>query len=78
MANELQSFCEYLKSSETVKKAEDCDRLCFAILKVSKGSEEEFEKAIELARTDWRDLLVAAEFADSTTTHNDWYNGQID
>jgi hypothetical protein len=41
-------------------------------LKLSAGNIDKLKAAIELAKTDWRDLLVAAGFADDTTAHKRW------
>src|SRR5580704_7032158 len=48
-------FCE--KSDEF-----QLERVRFAALKVSKGDLRELQKAVKLAHTDWRDLLMAAGF----------------
>jgi hypothetical protein len=44
----------------------------FAALKLSAGGMDRLRKAIELAKTDWRDLLVAAEFANDVNAHKRW------
>ena len=33
---------------------------------------EKLHRAVKLAKTDWRDLLVAAGFADSVHAHKHW------
>jgi hypothetical protein len=38
------------------------ERVRFAVLKLSGGDLEKLRKAIKLAQTDWRDLLMAAGF----------------
>ena len=43
-----------------------------AAIKVSGGKVEEFSKAVEMAKIDWRNLLVWAEFADNADEHNIW------
>ena len=48
------------------------ERIWFAAIKVSCGKVEEFSKAVELVKIDWRDLLVWAEFADNADEHNIW------
>jgi len=55
----------------------DCDeyrleRFRFAALKLSNGKIPELKTAIELAKLDWRDLLVAADFADDVEAHRHW------
>jgi hypothetical protein len=48
------------------------ERFRFAALKLSAGNMDRLKKAIELAKTDWRDLLVAAEFANDIKAHSKW------
>jgi hypothetical protein len=50
----------------------DLQRFHFAALKLSGGNLEQLRNAIELAKQDWRDLLVAADFADSCEAHLHW------
>ena len=47
-------------------------RFHFAALKLSGGNIERLRNAVELAKQDWRDLLVAAGFANSTEAHLQW------
>lgn len=51
------------------------DRIRFAALKVSGGDLELLQRAVVLAQTDWRDLLVAAGFADDAEAHLGWAPG---
>ncbi len=51
---------------------ENLDRVRFAVLKLSAGTIEKLDRAIELAQTDFRDLLVAADFATSVDAHLEW------
>jgi hypothetical protein len=48
------------------------ERIRFAALKLSNGTIDGLRDAIELAQTDWRDLLVAAGFADDVNAHASW------
>jgi hypothetical protein len=48
------------------------DRFRFAVLKLSDGSLEKFDRALELAREDWRDLLMAAGFGHDVAAHRAW------
>jgi hypothetical protein len=48
------------------------DRYRFAVLKLSQGNLPEFRDAIRLAKADWRDLLVAAGFANHLDAHAAW------
>ena len=69
----LVDCCDYLTSSGL---KEDMDRICFAILKLSvtrkKGRINRFHKAIDLARLDYRDLLVDAGFGNDVKIHEKW------
>jgi hypothetical protein len=47
------------------------ERFRFAALKLSHGKLEELRRAVELAKTDWRDLLVAADFR-TLKSHESW------
>lgn len=48
------------------------ERIRFAALKFSGGDLKRLHDAIQLARTDWRDLLAAAGFGHSVTAHSEW------
>ncbi len=48
------------------------DRIRFAALKLSKGDLERLQEAVRLAKIDWRDLLVAAGFANDINIHQSW------
>ena len=48
------------------------ERFRFAALKLSDGDIGKLERAVKLARRDWRDLLVAAGFAHHPQAHLDW------
>ena len=48
------------------------ERVRFAVLKISGGSIDRLLSAVGLARQDWRDALVGAEFADDKRTHLAW------
>ena len=45
------------------------DDLRLAALKVSDGNLQKLERAVQLARIDWRDLLVGAGFAADVRAH---------
>ena len=51
------------------------ERVRFGALKLSEGQTSMLCSAIELANTDWRDLLVAAGFADDVNEHLSWFPG---
>lgn len=48
------------------------ERFRFAALKSSGGDLERLREAVTLAELDWRDLLVAAGFADDIHAHERW------
>ena len=50
---------------------EDLDCFRFAALKLSSGDLEKLRHAIELAKADWRDLLMSAGFG-GTSGHLSW------
>src|SRR4051812_35056428 len=50
----------------------DSERVLFAALRFSHGNLAALEQAIELGKKDWRDLLVAGEFADDVHAHERW------
>jgi hypothetical protein len=52
--------------------SEDLERIRFAALRVSNGRLRDLGAAVNLAQADWRDLLVAAGFADDPASHHRW------
>jgi hypothetical protein len=55
------------------------DRIVFAMIRLSGGSLDRLETtAIPLFRRDWRDLLVAAEFAEDVHAHETWHPRRFD
>jgi hypothetical protein len=50
------------------------ERICAALLKCSNGKIDNLYEAINLANTDWRDLLVSAGFAEDISAHKNWLN----
>ena len=55
----------------------DLERVRFAVIKLSNGNLTDFESAVILAKIDWRDLLVNAEFANDTNAHISWANSVV-
>ncbi len=49
------------------------ERFRFAAMKFSHGRLDGLRGAIELAKTDWRDLLMGAGFAEDATEHERWW-----
>jgi hypothetical protein len=58
-------FCEAYTEYEL-------ERIRFAALKLSKGSLKKLEESIEVAKRDWRDLLVWSGFANALAAHEEW------
>lgn len=54
---------------------ESLERVRFGVLKLSEGDLDHLLEAIQLAQTDWRDLLVAAGFANDIEAHWAWRPG---
>ena len=48
------------------------DRFRFAALKLSEGKLSTLVAAVDLAKRDWRDLLMAAGFGEDVTEHERW------
>ena len=51
---------------------EQLERIRFVALKLSEGTIDGLCDAIQLAQVDWRDLLVAASFAEDVRAHENW------
>jgi hypothetical protein len=49
------------------------ERIRIAVLKLSHGDLNALQRAIDLAQHDWRDVLVAAGFADDIKAHESWW-----
>ena len=52
--------------------AKSLERIRFAAIKVSEGNLEKLRDVVRLAQVDWRDLLMAAGFGESTGAHLKW------
>ena len=50
----------------------ELERVRFAVLKLSNGNLNELQRAVDLAKVDWRDVLMAAGFGYSATAHKEW------
>jgi len=49
------------------------ERIRFAVLKLSQGDLNALQRAIDLAKLDWRDALVHAGFGDDIKAHESWW-----
>lgn len=61
---------------------EDCssmkmERIRFAVLKLASEGAMSVDAAINLANTDWRDLLVSAGFGEDLNAHEKWYRSVV-
>ena len=45
----------------------------FAVLKLATEGDTGLDTAIELAKTDWRDLLMSAGFGEDINAHEKWH-----
>jgi hypothetical protein len=70
LAEQCGNNLPFLKEYEI----QELDRIRFAAVKVSNGNIVMLEAAVHLAKADWRDLLIAADFAADTDSHNNWAN----
>ena len=50
----------------------DMERIRFAAIKLSQGNLLKLLKAIDEARMDWRDLIMAADFGFDVNAHEIW------
>jgi len=48
------------------------ERIRFAVIKLSNGDIDKLLRAIDVARTDWRDLFMAADFGYDVKAHEKW------
>ena len=49
------------------------ERIDFSIIKIAAADIGALSRAVELAKLDWRNLLMEAGFAQSVDRHNQWY-----
>ncbi len=52
-------------------------RIRLAALKISDGQSDKLLEAVQLAQTDWRDLLMAADFGRDVHAHEVWAEQQL-
>jgi gluconokinase len=48
------------------------ERIRFAALRLGLGNMDETQNAIDLAKRDWRDVLIGSGFGNDLTAHNEW------
>ena len=57
---------------------EQMERIWFAVLKLDTEKKIDFESAIKLAQTDYRDLLMSSGFGEDLEAHKVWAKGLQD
>ncbi len=72
----LRNHCGHDLPFRNSDSPDALERIRFAALKQSGGDIEKLKRAILLAQTDWRDLLVAADFAHDSEAHKHWTPGE--
>ena len=68
LVNECGNNLPFMENVDAV----GLERLRYAALKLSGGRLDALRDAIELAKIDWRDLLMAAGFGYDIHTHKRW------
>jgi len=68
----LETECGNNLSGCEASNAKQMERIRFAALKLSQGDLKKLLQAIDLARTDWRDLFMATDFGFDATAHENW------
>lgn len=69
LAEDCDAERMHLPAAATQREVERCH---FAVLKLSGGSLESLIEAVALAQSDYRDLLMTAEFGEDVNAHRDW------
>ena len=72
LSEECGNNLPFLEHVDEVK----LERFQFAALKLSEGKLDKLDRAVALAKRDWRDLLVAAGFAEDVNAHMSWLPDQ--
>ena len=68
LVNECGNNLPFLEQADAIT----LERFRFAALKISAGKLATLREAVELAKKDWRDVLVAAGFGDDVEAHKHW------
>jgi hypothetical protein len=72
VANILATECGNNLPFQENADAKRLERFHLAALKLSEGTITGLQKAVQLAKVDWRDLLMAAEAADKPRNRRKW------
>ena len=73
----LESECSTETLGCTGWTPDEMERIWFAVLKLGVKSRSAFDNAILLAKTDCRDLLMAAGFDEDLEAHNKWWQFSV-
>lgn len=73
----LESECSTEALGCTGWAPEEMERIWFAVLKLGAKTDSAFDSAVLLAKTDWRDLLMAAGFGEDLEAHNKWRKSSV-
>ena len=68
----LQNECAQNLPFREKDTQEGIERIQFAVIKISNGDMDDLGKAISLAKTDWRYVLMWADFGYDIEAHNKW------
>jgi hypothetical protein len=69
----LETECAETLPFMSTGTSEDLERIRFAVLRESGGDLPRLRRAVEMAKVDWRDLLMGAGFGLQTDAHERWY-----
>jgi len=72
VSNWLSNKCGENLPFQKGRNEYELERIRFATLKISNGDPLKLLEAIELAKQDWRDVLMWAEFGNSLDAHEAW------
>lgn len=73
----LSDECSLTLPLVTPESIQLIERFQAGVLRTTRWDPEFITPRIRLAQVDWRDLLVAAGFATSVTTHVTWLDGAM-
>ena len=74
LSNECAENLPFMKAATP----ESLERIRFAVLRVSGGDIDQLKATISVSKADWRDVLVAAGFAQDPSAHQRWLPRRLD
>jgi len=72
----LETECGVLLPDVRSLGIDGIERVRCAVVKVSCGSVDRLNALVQSAKSDWRDVLVAADFANDPSSHRAWLVGK--